>query len=124
MDRWGFGRPRPWLGDAPACRSGGALLRHRWAHPWTALVGRRGAPAAPTHGPAAGARLRFAPHQLRLSKPTTEARRNARDHPHIQHTNLGVTSVYLQGIDNAEIIATVHAHKAPMIPASTGLWSG
>jgi hypothetical protein len=28
---------------------------------------------------------------------------------------------YLQGIDNAEIIATVHARKAPMIPASTGL---
>jgi hypothetical protein len=29
--------------------------------------------------------------------------------------------IYLQGIDNAEIIATVHARKAPMIPASTGL---
>jgi hypothetical protein len=37
------------------------------------------------------------------------------------HTNLGVTSIYRQGIDNAEIIATVHARKAPMIPASTGL---
>jgi hypothetical protein len=37
------------------------------------------------------------------------------------HTNLGVTSIYLQGIDNAEIIATVHARKAPMIPASAGL---
>jgi hypothetical protein len=32
------------------------------------------------------------------------------------HTNLGVTSIYLQGIDNAEIIATVHARRAPMIP--------
>jgi hypothetical protein len=29
--------------------------------------------------------------------------------------------IYLQGIDNAEIIATVHARKAPMIPASTEL---
>jgi hypothetical protein len=28
---------------------------------------------------------------------------------------------YLQGIDNAEIIATVHARKTPMVPASTGL---
>jgi hypothetical protein len=37
------------------------------------------------------------------------------------HTNLGVTTIYLQGIDNAEIIATVHARKAPMIPASAGL---
>jgi hypothetical protein len=29
--------------------------------------------------------------------------------------------IYLQGIDNAELIATVHARNAPMIPASTGL---
>jgi hypothetical protein len=58
---------------------------------------------------------------VRLTKPATEARPRAPDHPHIQHTNLGVTSIYLQGIDNAEIIATVHARKAPMIPASSGL---
>ena len=37
------------------------------------------------------------------------------------HTNLGVTSIYLQGIDNARIIAAVHPRKSPMIPASTGL---
>jgi integrase/recombinase XerD len=34
------------------------------------------------------------------------------------HANLGITSIYLQGIDNAEIIDTVH-HRA--IPASAGL---
>jgi integrase/recombinase XerD len=33
-------------------------------------------------------------------------------------SNLGITSVYLQGIDNAEIIETVHARRAPMIPLS------
>jgi hypothetical protein len=27
------------------------------------------------------------------------------------NTNLGVTSIYLQGIDNAEIIATVHVER-------------
>ena len=32
--------------------------------------------------------------------------------------HLGITSVYLQGIDNAEIIDTVHARRAPMIPVS------
>ena len=32
-----------------------------------------------------------------------------------EHVRLGVTSIYLQGIDNAEIIATVHARRAPMI---------
>jgi hypothetical protein len=34
------------------------------------------------------------------------------------HTNLGITSIYLQGIDNAEIIDTVHARRAPMIPST------
>ena len=34
------------------------------------------------------------------------------------HSNLGITSVYLQGIDNAEIIEAVHARHAPMIPVS------
>jgi integrase/recombinase XerD len=37
------------------------------------------------------------------------------------HTNLGVTSTYLQGIDNAEIINTIRHRTAPMIPATAGL---
>jgi site-specific recombinase XerD len=37
------------------------------------------------------------------------------------HSDLGVTSIYLQGIDNAEIIETVHARRAPMIPVNTSL---
>jgi integrase/recombinase XerD len=37
------------------------------------------------------------------------------------HTNLGVTSTYLQGIDTTEIINTIHAQTAPTIPASAGL---
>jgi integrase len=37
------------------------------------------------------------------------------------HANLGITSVYLEGIDNAEIIDTVHGRRAPMISASAGL---
>jgi integrase/recombinase XerD len=37
------------------------------------------------------------------------------------HSNLGSTSVYLQSIDNAEIIDTVHARRAPMIPVSASL---
>jgi hypothetical protein len=37
------------------------------------------------------------------------------------HANLGITSVYLQGIDNSEIIETVSARAAPMLPASAGL---
>jgi hypothetical protein len=37
------------------------------------------------------------------------------------HSNLGITSIYLQGIDNAEIIDTVHARRAPMVPVSATL---
>jgi hypothetical protein len=35
------------------------------------------------------------------------------------HSDLAITSVSLQGIDNAEIIETVHARRQPMIPVST-----
>jgi hypothetical protein len=34
---------------------------------------------------------------------------------------LGVTSIYLQGIDPGEIIETIHARRPPMIPAGAGL---
>ena len=37
------------------------------------------------------------------------------------HSDLGITSVYLQGIDSGEIIDTVHARRAPMVPASISL---
>jgi integrase len=37
------------------------------------------------------------------------------------HTNLGITSVYLQGIDSTEIIDTVHARRPPMVPVDATL---
>jgi hypothetical protein len=37
------------------------------------------------------------------------------------HTNLGITSLCLQGIDNAETIDTVHARRTPMIPVHSSL---
>ena len=37
------------------------------------------------------------------------------------HANLGITSVYLEGIDTAEIIDAVHARREAMIFASAGL---
>ena len=42
-------------------------------------------------------------------------------HPHIQHAHLGVTSIYLQGIDNAEIIDAVRSRRQPTISATAGL---
>jgi integrase/recombinase XerD len=37
------------------------------------------------------------------------------------HTNLGITSVYLQGIDNTEILDAVHSRRAPMVPVHSSL---
>jgi hypothetical protein len=37
------------------------------------------------------------------------------------HTNLGTTSIYLQGIDPEEIITAVRGRRAPMMAASAGI---
>jgi integrase len=37
------------------------------------------------------------------------------------HRDLGITSAYLQGIDKAEIIETVHARRASMVRVSASL---
>jgi hypothetical protein len=36
------------------------------------------------------------------------------------HAHLGITSIYLQGIDTREIVDTVHHRRPPVIPASAG----
>src|SRR2546429_7616787 len=73
---------------------------------------------------AAGVRRRFAPHQLRHAHAVEMAHEGVPlvvIQRQLGHSNLGITSVYLQGIDSAEIINTVHARRAPMIPVSTAL---
>jgi integrase/recombinase XerD len=37
------------------------------------------------------------------------------------HPNVGITSIYLQGIDSGEIIETVRARRPPVIPAAAAL---
>jgi integrase/recombinase XerD len=37
------------------------------------------------------------------------------------HADLAITSAYLRGIDNTEIIAAVHERPTPMIPATARL---
>jgi site-specific recombinase XerD len=70
---------------------------------------------------AAGVRRRFAPHQLRHAHAVEMAREGVPlivIQRQLGHSNLGITSIYLQGIDNAEIIETVNARRAPMIPVT------
>ncbi len=72
----------------------------------------------------AGVPRRFAPHQLRHAHAVEMAREGVPLNViqrQLGHANLGITSIYLQGIDNAEIIDTVFARRAPMLPASAGL---
>ena len=38
-----------------------------------------------------------------------------------QHATLGITTIYLQGIDSSEIISTVRGRPSPTISASAGL---
>jgi site-specific recombinase XerD len=73
---------------------------------------------------AAGVRRRFAPHQLRHAHAIEMAHEGVPlvvIQRQLGHAHLGVTSIYLQGIDNAEIIDAVHARRPPMIPATAGL---
>ena len=124
MDPWGWEHLRPWLELRIAMPVGPLLCvvegRTR-GRPWASDAARAQLRRVAAK---AGVRRRFAPHQLRHAHavelahegvPLTIIQRQ------LGHTNLGVTSIYLRGVDNAEIIATVHARKSPMIPASTEL---
>jgi integrase len=71
-----------------------------------------------------GVRRRFAPHQLRHAHAVETARERVPlivIQRQLGHTNLGITSIYLQGIDNAEITDTVHARRAPMVAVHSSL---
>ena len=72
----------------------------------------------------AGVRRRFAPHQLRHAHAIEMAHEGVALNiiqRQLGHTDLGVTSVYLQGIDSAEIINAVHNRRPPMMSASAAL---
>ena len=70
----------------------------------------------------AGVRRRFAPHQLRHAHAVEMAREGVPlivIQRQLGHSNLGITSVYLQGIDSGEIIETVSS-AATELEASAG----
>ena len=124
MDEWGWEQLRPWL-ESRSCMPIGTLFcvinGPTCGRPWSG-------PAARTQlrrlALDAGVRRRFAPHQL-LHAHAVEMAREGVPLNVIQrqlgHADLGVTSVYLQGIDNTEVISAVHSRRAPTMPASAGL---
>jgi integrase len=124
MDAWGFEQLRPWLArrvEMPVgtlfCVIDGQTRGRPWTRPppaTTCAASQRGresgdvsrhtsfATPMPLRWPASGCPLNVIQRQL-------------------GHVNLGVTSVYLDGIDTAEITETVHARRPPMISASAGV---
>jgi site-specific recombinase XerD len=73
---------------------------------------------------AAGLRRWFAPQQLRHGhavEMTHEGVPLVVIQRQLGHANLGITSIYLQGIDSSEIIGTVHGRPSPTISATAGL---
>jgi site-specific recombinase XerD len=124
MDRWAWDHLSPWLElrpsmppDALFCVLRGPT-RGRPCTGATIRVQLRNAAIR------AGVRRRFAPHQLRHAHAVEMSREGVPllvIQRQLGHANLSITSVYLRGIDNTEIIHTVHERPAPMISASNGL---
>jgi site-specific recombinase XerD len=121
MDTWGWDELLPWLELRIAlpvgpllCVINGATRGRHWSSAAARAELRRTAATA-------GVRRRFAPHQLRHAHAVEMAHEGVPlvvIQRQLGHSNLGITSVYLQGIDNAEIIKTVHSRRAPMVPVS------
>jgi site-specific recombinase XerD len=124
MDRWGWRQLDPWLELRAALPVGALFCVLRGP-----TCGRPWAPAgvrSQLHLVAdrAGVRRRFAPHQLRHAHAVEMSREGVPllvIQRQLGHADLAITSVYLRGIDNTEIVHAVHERPAPMIPATHGL---
>jgi site-specific recombinase XerD len=124
MDRWAWFQLEPWIivrrqlrvGALPCVIRGATAGRH-----WESSSARKQLARTAAK---AGVPRRFAPHQLRHAH-AVEMAHEAVPLVVIQcqlgHASLGVTSIYLQGIDSSEIIHTVHSRPAPVIAATAGL---
>ena len=124
MDRRAFEQFEPWqqlrvrfpVGPLPCVIHGPTAGRH-----WEQASARR---QLARTAAATGVRRRFAPHQLRHRHAIELAREQIPlvvIQRQLGHAHLGVTSVYLQGIDSSEIIDAVHARRPPQISATAGL---
>jgi site-specific recombinase XerD len=68
----------------------------------------------------------FARHQLRHAHAVERSREGISlliIQRQLEHADLAITSRYLRGIDNTEIIAAVYERRAPMIPADPRIGS-
>ncbi len=123
MDRWGWEQLDPWLAFRASAPVGAlfCVLRGRTCgRPCSAAGVRVQLRDAALR---AGVRRRFAPHQLRHAHAVEMSREGVLlvvIQRQLGHADLGITSVYLRGIDHTEIVHAVHERPAPMIPATGG----
>jgi site-specific recombinase XerD len=124
MDEWAWEHLEPWIDvrvELPIGPLFCVINGPTRGRPWSSAAAR-----ADLRRVAAGAgvRRRFAPHQLRHAHAVEMAHEGVPlivIQRQLGHSDLGITSIYLQGIDNAEIIEAVHARHAPMVPVSASL---
>lgn len=123
MNRWAWTHLNPWLelrAELPTGRLFCVLRGPTRGRPCTTA----GIRAQLHHAAAAGIRRRLAPHQLRHAHAVEMSREGiSLIVIQRQHADLAITSRYLRGIDNTEIIAAVHERPAPMIPADPRIGS-
>jgi site-specific recombinase XerD len=120
MDDWAREQLEPWLTarlELPVgpllCIISGPTRGRRWS------VSAARAQLRDTAA-ATGVRRRLAPHQLRHAHAVEFAHEGVPlvvIQRQLGHSNLGITSVYRRGIDNAEIIETVHAGERQRSPS-------
>jgi site-specific recombinase XerD len=110
MDRWAWQHLNAWLEIRIGLRVGALLCvidGPTQGRPWSPTAARA---TLRELAVTAGVRRRFAPHQLRHAHAVEMAREGVPLNV-IQrqsgHANLGITSIYLQGIDSSEIIRLV-----------------
>ena len=107
MDRWAWSQLEPWVAlrrplpvGALFCVIRGTTAGRRWeASSARKQLARTAA--------SAGVRRRFAPHQLRHAHAVEMAHEGVPlvvIQRQLGHANLGITSIYLHGIDSSEII--------------------
>jgi site-specific recombinase XerD len=124
LDRWAWAHLEPWFELRTTLPAGTLFCVVRGP--------TRGQPCAPAgirgqlHHAAetAGIRRRFAPHQLRHAHAVEMSREGISlivIQRQLGHADLAITSRYLRGIDNTEIIQAIHDRPEPMIPAGRQL---
>jgi len=124
MDRWAWDHLEPWLELRTSLPVGSVVLRAARPDTRSTVRASRDPRPAPRH-------RRSRRSQTPVRAAPTAARPRRRDVPRgvpllviqrqLEHADLAITTAYLRGIDNTEIIHTVHERPAPMIPATSRL---